>query len=154
MRASRRLAGVAALAAAALWLGGCGSSPPPVADPAPAVDRPAAPPMPAARDTRTPIEQRRDTACDQLGPRLTACAVEDARNKLAAGQIDQRQFDLDTAPAVQRKNTEEFEAVCKHARYSSRQVRVLEVCFIAETQCLPLLACLEHLRDRPPAGGK
>jgi hypothetical protein len=78
-----------------------------VADPAPvpAPDRPAAPPAPAVRDTRTPIERRRDVACDQLGPTVTACAVEDARNKLAAGQIDQRQFELDTAPAVQRKNT-------------------------------------------------
>ena len=44
---------------------------------------------------------------------------------------------------------------CKHASYSSRQVRVLEVCFRAESQCIPLLACLEHLKDRGPgAGGK
>ncbi|HEX8107453.1 MAG TPA: hypothetical protein VF516_06965, partial [Kofleriaceae bacterium] len=111
----------------------------------------AADPAPAA-DPRTPIERRRDAACDALGPRLTACAVADARADLAAGKIDQRQFERDTAPAVQRKNTEEFEARCKAARTSSRQVRVLEVCFRAEAQCAPLLDCLAHLHDRAPAG--
>ena len=110
-------------------------------------------PAPAATDTRTPIERRRDAACDQLGPKLTACAVEDARANLAAGKIDQHQFDLDTAPAVQRRHTDEFEKACKRATYSSRQVRVLEVCFREETRCGPLLDCLGHLSDRPARGG-
>jgi len=98
-------------------------------------------------DARTPIEKRRDTACEQLGPRLTACAVEDARADLAAGRVAQANFDRDTAPEVQRKNTEEFIAACKGASYSSRQVRVLEVCFREETRCTALLDCLGHLHD-------
>jgi hypothetical protein len=102
---------------------------------------------PAVIDKRTPIEQRRDTACDQLGPKLTACAVEDARANLAAGKIGQAQFTRDTSPDVQRKNTEEFQKACKGTPYSSRQVRVLEVCFREETQCGPLLDCLGHLSD-------
>ncbi|HEX7843166.1 MAG TPA: hypothetical protein VF469_37095 [Kofleriaceae bacterium] len=112
------------------------------------------PPAPAATDTRTSIERRRDAACDQLGPKITACAIEDARAKLAAGKIDQHQFDQDTAPAVQRRHTEEFLKACKGAAYSSRQVRVLEVCFREEPRCAPLLDCLGHLSDRPAAGGK
>lgn len=99
----------------------------------------------------TPIEQRRDAACDQLGPKLTACAVDEAKASLAAGKIDKPQFDRDTAAAVQRKNTEEFETVCKATPYSSRQVRVLEVCFREETRCGPLLDCLGHLSDAAPA---
>ena len=109
-------------------------------------------PKPVA-DPRTPIERRRDAACEQLAPKITACAVEDTRAKLAAGKIDQRQFDSDTAPAVQRKNTEEFEHACKRASYSSRQIRVLEVCLHEEPQCRPLLDCLGHLSDRVPAKG-
>lgn len=104
----------------------------------------------AAADPRTPIEQRRDTACERLGPKITACAVADARADLAAGKVDQRQFARDTAPEVQQRNTEEFERACKKARYSSRQVRVLEVCLHEETECAPLLECLGHLSDRPP----
>lgn len=109
---------------------------------------------PAPPDPRTPIEKRRDAACDQLGPRLTACAVEDARADLAAGKLTKAQFDRDTAPEVQRKNTEEFEKQCKGTVYSSRQVRVLEVCFREAARCEPLLDCLGHLSDAPSGGGK
>jgi hypothetical protein len=103
---------------------------------------------PAVVDTRSPIEKRRDAACEQLGPKITACAVEDAKADLAAGKVGQEQFARDTAPDVQRKNTEEFQKSCKSTAYSSRQVRVLEVCFREETQCGPLLDCLGHLSDR------
>ena len=114
-------------------------------DPDPSREQP-----PAVADPRTPLEKRRDVACEQLGPRLTACAVEDARADLAAGKIGKPQFDRDTAPEVQHKNTEEFLKACKGAAYSSRQVRVLEVCFHEETRCAALLDCLGHLDDKPP----
>jgi hypothetical protein len=147
---SRAPRAVAALASAlALGVGGpaCGG---PQRDP----DRTAGVPAdPASGDPRTPIERRRDAACDALGPKLTACAVADARADLAAGKIDQRQFDDQTAPRWQQKLTAEWLANCKGGRYSSRQVRVLEVCFREETECGPLVACLDHLRDlvRPRA---
>ncbi len=113
----------------------------------------AADPAPAA-DPRTPIERRRDAACDALGPRLTACAVADARADLAAGKIDQRQFERDTAPEWQQKLTAQWKADCKGKRYSSRQVRVLEVCFREETACGPLVECLDHLHDLVRTRGK
>jgi hypothetical protein len=135
-----------ARAVAIAWLAACGGPQPP-----PAGDDHAAQahgqPAPVAY-MGTPIEQRRDVACDQLAPKLTACAVEDAKANLAAGKIERSQFDRDTATGVQQKNTDEFEKVCKAKPYSSRQVRVLEVCFHAETQCGPLLDCLGHLSDR------
>jgi len=111
-------------------------------------------PPPAPRDPRTAIEQRRDAACDQLGPRLTACAVEDARADLAAGKITQQQLERDTAPAVQRKNTDQFLDACKRTAYSSRQIRVLEVCPREEARCAPLLDCLGHLNDTGAPGRK
>lgn len=104
----------------------------------------------AAKDTRTPIEIRRDTACDALGPRVTACAVEDAKADLAAGKTTQKQFDQDTSKDVQHKNTEKFLEACK-VSMSSRQVRVLEVCLKEETECGPLLDCLGHLNDNDAA---
>ncbi|HET9624557.1 MAG TPA: hypothetical protein VFP84_24475 [Kofleriaceae bacterium] len=115
-----------------------GSSPPP-----------AAAPQAAPADARSPIERRRDAACEQLGPKITACAVDDARADLAAGKIAKADFDRDTAAEVRAKNTEKFVTECKGHAYSSRQVRVLEVCFREETQCGPLLDCLGHLSDAP-----
>src|SRR6185503_1695424 len=41
----------------------------------------------APPDNRTAIEKRRDGACDTLGPKITSCAVEDAKKELAAGKI-------------------------------------------------------------------
>jgi hypothetical protein len=97
------------------------------------------------QDTRTELERRRDAACETLGPKITACAVEDAKRDLAAGKITQKQFDADTSIPVQRKNTEEFIKACESALYSTRQIRVLEVCQQEESECEPLLACLDHL---------
>jgi hypothetical protein len=137
------------LGALVVALAACGGAAPAQSprEPRPPVDSPAS-------DPRTPIERRRDTACDQLGPRLTACAVEDARADLAAGKVSRSQFELDTAPDIQRKNTAEFTRTCKATAYSSRQVRVLEVCPREETQCSRLLDCLGHLSDPvKPAGG-
>jgi hypothetical protein len=136
-----------ALLAVAASLAACGGAQRPPDGEGGAPAQPAAP-----ADPRTPIERRRDAACDQLGPKLTACAVEDAKASLAAGKIDRQQFDRDTAAPIQRKNTEEFDKACKGTAYSSRQIRVLEVCFGQETRCGPLLDCLGHLSDAPTHG--
>src|SRR4051812_39800363 len=87
----------------------------------------SAAPVAVPQDTRTELEKRRDVACDSLGPKITQCAVDDAKADLAAGKTTQKTFDQDTAPAVQQKNTEKFLEQCK-VQMSSRQVRVLEVC--------------------------
>lgn len=105
------------------------------------------PPGPVT-DTRTEIERRRDTACESLGPRITACAAEDAKKALAAGQIKQQQYDEITASGVQTKNTDEFIDSCRKADYSSRQIRVLEVCQQEESECEPMLACLDNLNKQ------
>ena len=100
------------------------------------------------KDTRTEIEKRRDAACETLGPRITDCAVEDAKKALAAGKVKKEQFDKDTAPDVLKKNTSKFIDECTAPQYSSRQVRVLEVCQKEETECGPLVACLENLNKK------
>jgi hypothetical protein len=96
------------------------------------------------KDSRTALEKRRDAACEALAPKMTSCAVEDTKRDLAAGKITQKQYDLDTASGVQKKNSEEFMKKCE-VELSSRQVRVLEVCPHEETECDPLLACLENI---------
>jgi hypothetical protein len=106
----------------------------------------AAPPPPA-HDTRTPLEQRRDAACKQLGPRLTQCAAADAKADLTAGKSTPEQYKQDTDPRVLQKNTEEFIDKCTGWRdMSSRQVRVLEVCFQQAPDCAQLTECLKNLQ--------
>jgi hypothetical protein len=105
---------------------------------------------PAAHDTRTPFEQRRDIACKQLAPKLTQCAAQDAKADLDAGKTTPQQYQQDTAPKVLDKNTQDFIDKCTAWRdMSSRQVRVLEVCFQQETECGPLRACLDNLTAKP-----
>lgn len=100
----------------------------------------------AATDTRTEFERRLDAACSALGPKLTACAVEDSRADLAAGTITQQQFEEATKPDLQRALTADWNKRCNRPdRMTSRQVRVLEVCFREETACAPLVDCLENL---------
>ena len=125
--------------ALALLLAACGSSPPPVTDTSNEADPPG-----VVEDTRSELERRRDAACDTLVPRLTACAVEDAKAELAAGRITQAKYNEITSSGVQAKNSEEAEKECK-VELSSRQVRVLEVCQREESECAPLIDCLGNL---------
>ena len=109
---------------------------------------------PTPTDTRTAIERRRDTACEKLAARNTACAVADAKNDLAAGKVTQKQFDADTSQQVQAKLSQKFREKCEAQHLNSYQVRVYEVCMREETECDPLLACLTHVNDPAASGGK
>ena len=132
-----------ALRVIALALAACGGSqtPPPSND---------GTPPPPAHDTRTPFEQRRDAACRQLAPRLTQCAAQDAKADLDAGKVTPQQYQQDTAQQVLAKNTQDFIDKCTSWRdMSSRQLRVLEVCFQQESECGPLRACLDNLTAKP-----
>lgn len=125
------------LAVIALTLAACGGSQPPP---------PSEGPPPPAHDTRSPFEQRRDAACKQLAPRLTQCAADDAKADLDAGKTTAQQYKLDTDPKVLAKNTEEFVDKCTGWRdMSSRQVRVLEVCYRDAPDCTQLRDCLKNL---------
>ncbi len=128
-----------------LWLGlalvsvlGCGSKQP--ADdgdtlPDDLSERGGDPPPPP----RTELQTRQAAACEQLGPRITECAIADARAQLPPEEL--AKLDLDkTAPL----HTREFIKQCTTGTMSSRQVRVYEVCDAEETECGALLACLEN----------
>jgi hypothetical protein len=133
----------AVMRSAALWLAiaACGGTQPPPPSNGGSSDEPAG----VVKDTRPPIVQRRDAACDQLGPKLARCAVEDSRAMRAAGKITQAQFDEAMKPGGERALAEDWRKKCRQGYMSSRQVRVLEVCFRAETACAPLEACLANL---------
>jgi hypothetical protein len=103
-------------------------------------------PPPPMQDTRTAFEKRLDAACNALGPTLTTCAVSDANEKLRKGEIKQAEFDDLTKPAIIEKLDDEWREKCyQPTKRSSRQIRVLEVCKQAETECEPLLDCLENM---------
>ena len=130
-RAARRV-----LLAALVLAAGCGGGSPP----------PAAPTTtPAPADPRTALEQRRDTACEQIQPRLTECAIQDAKQALSPAEYAKlRPEELRT------QHKAKFLDECRGSAMSSRQVRVLEVCFREETSCGPLAECLKNLAPATP----
>jgi hypothetical protein len=87
----------------------------------------------------TELKRRQYAACERLIPRLTECAVADAKANLSPEAL--AELDLEnTAPVHTRENLKK----CKQGELSSRQVRVYEVCDREETECGPLAACLEN----------
>jgi hypothetical protein len=143
--AARRGAARGALALALAGAAACGGGARPAsAQPAAEVATSAQP------DARTPFQRRRDAACDQLAPRLVACAVADSQAQRAAGAITQAQLEEATRPEVRAALAADWRKRCRDGELSSRQVRVLEVCDREETACEPLLACLRHLDARAP----
>lgn len=96
----------------------------------------------------TELEKRQAAACEALGPKLTECAVADARATMSAEELAKLDIEA-TAPV----HTREFVKSCKAQTMSSRQVRVYEVCMHEETDCAPLTQCLENASpkaDGPP----
>lgn len=87
----------------------------------------------------TELERRRDAACEALAPRMTTCAIDDARATMSAEELAKLDVEK-TAPI----HTREFAKSCKTQSLSSRQVRVYEVCLREETDCDALIACLDH----------
>ena len=91
------------------------------------------------------LQRRQYAACDRVIPRLTACAVEDARRNLTPEQFEEEQIE-EAAPI----HTREYTKKCKNNYMSSRQVRVYEVCDREETECEPLVACLDNAKPETP----
>jgi len=120
-------------------LAACGGSKPPPTTSGPTNTGPD------VKDARTAIERRRDIALAKIAPRLTDCAVADARAEMEAGRLTKKEFDSITAPPILKKNTNEYIEKLT-VPMSSRQVRVLEVCFKEEAECGPLEDCLTHLQ--------
>jgi hypothetical protein len=107
------------------FLAGCGGAP--------------AKPEPTPEPTRTPLEIRQDAACEQVGPRVIDCALNDL--EAATSPEELAKLDLDKMRAA---NIRKFTTACTGQYMSSRQVRVYEVCAAEETECEPLLACLDN----------
>jgi predicted small lipoprotein YifL len=113
---------------------GCGSAGPAPQPPA------AATPSPPSRSE---LARRQDAACEALGPRLTECAIADAKASMTKTEL----VELDL-PHTAPRHTAEFIEKCRKQELSSRQVRVYEGCLHQETQCEALLACLDHVKPQ------
>ena len=124
-------------------LAGCpkhASTPPPDDDDT-LPDPPGTKPEPEPPAPTTELERRQYAACDRVIPRLTQCAVEDARARMDPDEL--AKLDLEhTAPIHTRENLKK----CKNGYMSSRQVRVYEVCDREETECGPLVTCLDNAK--------
>ena len=92
---------------------------------------------------KTELQRRQYAACDRVIPRLTDCAVADARKKMSPEEL--AKLDLEhTAPV----HTREYTKKCKNGYMSSRQVRVYEVCDREATDCDALVACLDNAKPQ------
>ena len=119
-----------------------GSKPPETTGPG------TADPVPVYKDTRTPIEKRRDTGCEAIQPKLTQCALSDAKATMSPKELADLKPD-----ELLANHKQKFLKECKTSPMSSRQVRVLEVCDHEETECGPLAECLKNLEPQRSEGG-
>ncbi len=120
------------LIAALVACGGSQKPDPTAGDPAPV----AAP----VKDSRTPYEKRRDTACAAIQPKLSQCALADAKATMSPKELAELKPD-ELMDAHKQKWLKE----CESSQMSSRQVRVLEVCDHEESECAPLGECQKNL---------
>jgi hypothetical protein len=97
-----------------------------------------------AAPKETELARRQNAACETLAPRLTDCAIADARNTMSPAELAKLEIEK-TAPI----HTQKFLESCKAQSLSSRQVRVYEVCLKAETECTPLAECLDNANPNP-----
>ncbi|MCE9578037.1 MAG: hypothetical protein K8W52_33210 [Deltaproteobacteria bacterium] len=125
----------------ALALAACGSKTPAPAEPDDTLtEHPA-----TGVHADTEIHRRRDAACEALAPRITACAVEDAKATMTPEEL--KSLDL---PATTKIHQREFIKQCTADELSSRQVRVYEVCTKEAPDCAALDECLKNAE--PGAG--
>lgn len=123
------------LTALVAW-GACGGG----GSPSAAEPAPSGPPAPPPQ---TEFQRRQTAACDQLGPRLTRCAYESAKRNLTPEQMKKEQVDA-KVPDHTAKIVDE----CHKQQMSSRQLRVYEVCMREESECEPLISCLEYAKPQ------
>jgi hypothetical protein len=127
-----------AVALALVLVAGCGGGtqkPAPDPDPDPVSPEPTQP---------SELQRRQNAACEQLGPKVTACAIDDARKNLSPAEL--AELDLEKTGPI---HTREYIKECQAETLSSRQVRVKEVCLREETECDALDACLKHGAPQP-----
>ena len=93
----------------------------------------------------TPIHKRRNAACDKVGAKLAACAVEDTKNDKAHPPTADELRDLDKTAAIDKR---EYVKGCVAQEMSSRQVRVMEVCLEQATACEAFVTCLDNMKPQ------
>jgi len=91
------------------------------------------------------LHRRQYAACEQIIPRMTSCAVDDAKKNMTAEQL--KNLDVDATAKI---HTREYTKKCKKCALNGYQVRVLEVCYAQTDNCDDLRDCLDNLNKRPP----
>lgn len=85
--------------------------------------------------------------CDALAPRLTTCAVEQARKNLTEREIEKQGL---SDPAFLRKYTNDIRSECSLKEISMRQIKLLETCTAQDSDCKTYLSCLDTVQAKPP----
>ena len=99
------------------------------------------PELGATAPGKTEFQRRQEAACDAFGPRLTQCAYEDAKRTMTPAELAKEEVE-----AKRPEHTKLIVDKCRKQQMSSRQLRVYEVCMREESECAPLINCLEYAK--------
>jgi hypothetical protein len=107
--------------------------------------RSASNPPTQALSAEQALRAAQKSECEALCPRLSECAVEDARANMSAAEL--AKLDLE---AKARQHTNECITQCSGSSLSPRQVRVMRRCRKESAAvCSQYLACLDAAKRNP-----
>jgi hypothetical protein len=96
------------------------------------------PPPPPGPTPEEELAAAQTEMCETLGPRITECALAEARNNLPPQEVAELE-----EPGVLRAHTREVINGCMSAEISVRQDEAATVCITDNAECAPLLDCIE-----------
>ncbi len=93
---------------------------------------------------REALLMRQDAACDRVGDRLFACAVQDGQ-----ASMDEEAFAELEVSKLKAQYKRDFQASCMRSALSLRQVQIYEGCTAQDGGCDTLLSCLDKAQPQP-----
>lgn len=98
------------------------------------------PPLSNSRSVE--LDAAQDAACQRLAPKVTDCAIEDARATMSPQDFADMARDLDE---LADRNSEQYIDHCTRSPMSRRQLEVYEQCALDVT-CEEFLACTDRAK--------
>lgn len=90
------------------------------------------------------LQEAQEAACHRVAPKVTDCAIQDARTTMPPEKFAEMARDLDELAA---RNTEQFLSRCIASDMSPRQVEVYETCPL-DASCARFLSCTDRATPR------
>jgi len=103
------------------------------------------PPPDSRKQAIERLDARQRQACQRMCPRLTECALEDAKANVSPADLKDGPSLEEIAPS----HTAQCNSECNRTRLSLRQIRVYEGCMDKkQLDCGALVVCLEQAQSK------